>query len=361
MAHKKIAVLVAGSWGTALSRVLADNGHRVRLWTRNSAQAEEINRTRANARFLPGAELPEGIEATSDIAEALEGAEAVLFVAPSAAMRDVAKQAARYLHKDALVIHATKGFETGTLKRMSVVLAEELEREERSIVVLSGPSHAEEVVLQHPTTIVVAAKEIACAEAAQDLFMNHSYFRVYTNPDALGVETAGAIKNIIALGAGLSDGLGFGDNAKAALITRGLAEISRLGEAMGANPLTFAGLAGIGDLIGTCTSRHSRNWRAGSMLAQGMPLPEVLEKMGMVVEGVRTTQAAYALARQYGVEMPITDQLHAVLFEGLAPAKAVGALMRRVRTHEIEEVATHPPAADGASSSEGTDGKSPRR
>ena len=329
-----------------MSRVLADNGHRVTLWTRNPAQAEEINRTRVNGKFLPGAVLPQGIEATSEMSEALADAEAVLFVAPSAAMRDVARLAARSIHKDALVIHATKGFETGTLKRMSVVLAEELGRSDRSIVVLSGPSHAEEVVLQHPTTTVVAAKEIACAEAAQDLFMNHSYFRVYTNPDVVGVETAGAIKNIIALGAGLSDGLGFGDNAKAALITRGLAEIARLGEAMGANPFTFAGLAGVGDLIGTCTSRHSRNWRAGSMLAQGMPLPEVLERMGMVVEGVRTTQAAHVLARQYEVEMPITDQLYAVLFEGLSPDKAVGALMGRVRTHEIEEVASLPPIED---------------
>ncbi|XID94248.1 NAD(P)H-dependent glycerol-3-phosphate dehydrogenase [Paenibacillaceae bacterium WGS1546] len=340
MARKKIAVLVAGSWGTALSRVLADNGHRVKLWTRNSAQAEEINRTRRNERFLPGAELPKDITATTDMAEAAEGAEAVLFVAPSSAMRDVARQAAQAIHNDALVIHATKGYESDSLKRMSVVLSEELGRSEHSIVVLSGPSHAEEVVLQHPTTIVVAAKELACAEAAQDLFMNHSYFRVYTNPDLVGVETAGAIKNIIALGAGLSDGLGFGDNAKAALITRGLAEIARLGEALGANPLTFAGLAGVGDLIGTCTSRHSRNWRAGSMLAQGMPLSEVLDRMGMVVEGVRTTKAAYTLARRHNVEMPITDQLHAVLFEGLSPNSAVGALMGRVRTHEIEEVAT---------------------
>jgi len=337
---KKIAVIVAGSWGTALSRVLADNGHRVVLWTRKQAQADEINRERRNDKFLPGVKLPEGISATSDMAEAMEGAEAVLFVAPSSAMREVARQAANVIHKDALVIHATKGYESDSLKRMSVVLSEELGRPESSIVVLSGPSHAEEVVLQHPTTIVVAAKDVSCAEAAQDLFMNHSYFRVYTNPDMIGVETAGAIKNIIALGAGLSDGLGFGDNAKAALITRGLAEIARLGEAIGANPLTFAGLAGVGDLIGTCTSQHSRNWRAGSMLAQGIPLPEVLERMGMVVEGVRTTKAAYVLARQHGVEMPITDQLYAVLFEGLSPAKAVGALMGRVRTHEIEEVAT---------------------
>jgi glycerol-3-phosphate dehydrogenase (NAD(P)+) len=344
MALKKVAVIVAGSWGTALARVLADNGHRVMLWTRKAAQADEINRLRRNEKFLPGAELPEGITATTDMAEAVANAAAVLFVAPSSAMRDVARQASPHIPEDALVVHATKGFESESLKRMSVVLSEELGRPENTIVVLSGPSHAEEVIQRHPTTIVVAAKDISCAETAQDLFMNQSYFRVYTNPDFIGVETAGAIKNIIALGAGLSDGLGFGDNAKAALITRGLAEISRLGEAMGANPLTFAGLAGVGDLIVTCTSQHSRNWRAGSMLAQGLPLSEVLERMGMVVEGVRTTKAAYALARQHEVEMPITDQLHAVLFEGLSPESAVGALMGRVRTHEIEEIAVNPAA-----------------
>ncbi|KIL34849.1 glycerol-3-phosphate dehydrogenase [Cohnella kolymensis] len=339
MGYKQVAVLVAGSWGTALARVLADNGHTVKLWTRSANQAEEINGQRRNTKFLPEAELPEGIIATTDMKDAVSSAEAVLFVAPSSAMRDVARQAALYLHKDALIIHATKGFEPDSLKRMSTVLAEELGRSEHQIVVLSGPSHAEEVVIRQPTTVVVASQETACAEAAQDLFMNEEYFRVYTNPDFIGVETAGAIKNIIALGAGLTDGLGFGDNAKAALITRGLAEIARLGAAMGANPLTFAGLAGVGDLIATCTSKHSRNWRAGSMLAQGLPLEVVLQRMGMVVEGVRTTKSAHMLASRYGVEMPITNQLYAVLFDGRSPELAVGALMGRVKKNEIEEVA----------------------
>lgn len=339
MVHRKVAVLVAGSWGTALSRVLADNGLAVALWTRNAVQAEEINVERRNSKYLPDAVLPEGIRATTDIADAVTGAEAVLIVAPSAAMRGVAKLAAPHMAPDTLVIHATKGFETDSLKRMSTVIAEEIGQPESRIVVLSGPSHAEEVINRQPTTVVVASGDLTRAEAAQDLFMNDAYFRVYTNPDLIGVETAGAIKNIIALGAGLSDGLGFGDNAKAALITRGLAEIARLGAAMGANPLTFAGLAGVGDLIVTCTSQHSRNWRAGSMLAQGLPLDEVLEKMGMVVEGVRTTKAAHTLAASHGVEMPITSQLYAVLFDGKAPSKAVGALMGRERTHEIEEIA----------------------
>lgn len=339
MELKKVAVLVAGSWGTALARVLADNGSQVALWTRNEAQAAEINVKRTNDKYLPGAKLPEGINATTNLKEALAGVKAVLFVAPSSAMREVAKQVAPLLPKDALVIHATKGFELESLKRMSTVLAEELDRPEGSIVVLSGPSHAEEVVNRQPTTVVVASQNTECAETAQDLFINNSYFRVYTNPDLIGVETAGAIKNIIALGAGMTDGLGFGDNAKAALITRGLAEIARLGAAMGANPLTFAGLAGVGDLIATSTSHHSRNWRAGSLLGQGVPLEEVLKKIGMVVEGVRTTKAARALSSQFEVEMPIADQLYAVLFEGVSPEQAVGALMGRVRTHEIEEIA----------------------
>lgn len=336
-AGRKAAVLVAGSWGTALASVLADNGYQVALWTRKAEQAAEINATRQNAKFLPGSELSPLIRATSDMAEALRDAELALFVAPSAAMRQVARLAARHLAPDTLCVHATKGFEEDTLKRMTTVLAEELGRPASAIAVLSGPSHAEEVTRRQPTTVVVAAEQHDEAKRAQDALMNHS-FRVYTNPDVVGVEVAGAIKNIIALGAGLSDGLKFGDNAKAALLTRGLAEIGRLGTAMGANMLTFAGLAGVGDLIVTCTSTHSRNWRAGSMLADGTPLPEVLERMGMVVEGVRTTRAAYELAKQYKVEMPITVQLYEVLFQGKAPKDAVEQLMGRLKTHELERI-----------------------
>ncbi|OBR65120.1 glycerol-3-phosphate dehydrogenase [Paenibacillus oryzae] len=334
---RKAAVLVAGSWGTALASVLAANGYSVYLWTRSAEQASEINTTRFNGKYLPGCELPPLITATSSMEEALTGAELALFVAPSSAMRQVAKQAAEWLPAHALVVHATKGFEEQSLKRMSAVLAEELNRPQASIVVLSGPSHAEEVIRKQPTTIVVAAEQLEEAEKAQDALMN-SDFRVYTNPDVIGVEVAGAIKNIIALGAGLSDGLKFGDNAKAALLTRGLAEIGRLGAAMGANLLTFAGLAGVGDLVVTCTSTHSRNWRAGSMLADGTPLPVVLEKMGMVVEGVRTTKAAYEMAQRFGVEMPITHQLYEVLFQGKEPKAAVEQLMGRLKTHEIESI-----------------------
>lgn len=339
MSGKKTAVLVAGSWGTALASVLADNGCDVSLWSRNPGQVEEINARRRNSLFLPDALLSERIRATGSMAEAISGAEAVIVVAPSAAMRDVIRQARPYVTERMLLVHATKGFEADSLKRMTHVIAEELPHvDAERIVVLSGPSHAEEVIVRCPTTVVVAAGNAGAAEAAQDLFIN-SYFRVYTNPDVTGVEVGGALKNIIALGAGMTDGLGYGDNAKAALMTRGLAEIGRLGIAMGANPLTFAGLAGVGDLIVTCTSRHSRNWRAGYMLGQGKPLEQVLKEMGMVVEGVKTTKAAHDLARRYEVTMPITDALYRVLFAGKEPKTAADELMGRVRTHEIEEVA----------------------
>jgi len=266
---------------------------------------------------------------------AVTGAKAIVMVAPSSAVREVARSLKPFWHEDMLLVHATKGFEIESMKRMSTVIAEELGCEEGRIVVLSGPSHAEEVVKRCPTTVVVASQVEAQAEKAQDLLMN-PYFRVYTNRDMVGVELAGALKNIIALGAGMSDGLGYGDNAKAALLTRGLAEITRVGVEMGANPLTFAGLAGIGDLVVTATSRHSRNWRAGFMLGEGKPLEEVLSQMGMVVEGIRTTKAAHAISEKYQVQMPIAAQLYHVLFEGLDPRTAVEALMGRDRKTEME-------------------------
>ncbi|MCR8634448.1 NAD(P)H-dependent glycerol-3-phosphate dehydrogenase [Paenibacillus radicis (ex Xue et al. 2023)] len=335
----KVSVLVAGSWGTAIASVLAENQLDVMLWSRNQQQVTEINNEHRNHRFLGDVELSPGIRATTSMEEALHEARAVFVVAPSASMREVASQMRPFLRQETILVHATKGFEAMSLRRMSTVLAEELPHYDPStIVVLSGPSHAEEVIKQCPTTVVVASENIEAAEAAQDLLIN-SYFRVYTNPDVVGVEVGGALKNIIALGAGLTDGLGYGDNAKAALLTRGLAEISRLGTAMGGNPLTFAGLAGIGDLVVTCTSKHSRNWRAGYTLAQGEPLDSVLQQMGMVVEGVKTTQAAYRLSREHGITMPIADELYAVLFEGKSPKAAAQDLMGRGRTHEIEEVA----------------------
>ncbi|MGP0586866.1 NAD(P)H-dependent glycerol-3-phosphate dehydrogenase [Paenibacillus timonensis] len=331
----KAAVLVAGSWGTALASVLADKDMEVALWTRNETQKEEINTKHRNERFLPGVDLSPRLAATTDLEAAVRGAKAVVMVAPSSAVREVARALKPFWHEDMLVVHATKGFEIESMKRISTVIAEELGCEEGRIVVLSGPSHAEEVVKRCPTTVVVASQIAAQAELAQDLFMN-PYFRVYTNLDMVGVELAGALKNIIALGAGMSDGLGYGDNAKAALLTRGLAEITRVGVEMGANPLTFAGLAGIGDLVVTATSQHSRNWRAGFMLGEGKPLETVLNQMGMVVEGIRTTKAAHAISEKYQVQMPIAAQLYHVLFEGLDPRTAVEALMGRDRKTEME-------------------------
>lgn len=333
----KVTVLVAGSWGTALASVLATNHSEVYLWTRNPEQAAEINSSHSNHKYLPGITLADNIIATTDLQTALTDSKAVVIVAPSSGMRQVARSLQPFWKDEMLCVHATKGFETETMKRMSTVISEELGIMESDIVVLSGPSHAEEVVRLCPTTVVVASPNDKAAASAQELFINND-FRVYTNRDLIGVELSGALKNIIALGAGLSDGLGFGDNAKAALLTRGLAEISRIGVEMGANPLTFAGLAGIGDLVVTATSKHSRNWRAGFLLGQGKPLEEVLESMGMVVEGIRTTQAAYAISDQLGVQMPITDQIYHVLFQGRSPRDAVEALMGRDRKTEMEAI-----------------------
>lgn len=338
MMNMRAAVLGAGSWGTVLASLLADNGFAVAIYARNPSVAEEINRRRTNAKYLPEFHLPPGVRATTSLEEAVSDKELIVVAIPSHSVREVARSAAPYLDERSRVVHATKGFEPDTLKRISEVLAEEFPASLADrIAVLSGPSHAEEVARRSPTAVVVSSKSRKTAEAVQSHLIN-SYFRVYTNPDLIGVEIGGALKNIIALGAGLSDGLGFGDNAKAALMTRGLAEIARLGMAMGARPITFAGLAGVGDLVVTCTSRHSRNWRAGYMLSQGKVLEDVLKEMGMVVEGVKTTRAAHQLAKSYGVEMPITAELYAVLFEGKDPSKAVEDLMGRGKTHEMEEI-----------------------
>lgn len=283
-------------------------------------------------------ELSSSIIGTADLNEALKGADFIIVAVPTKAIREVLKKALPYIPKQSIFVHVSKGIEPDSLLRISELMEEELPEEYRKdIVVLSGPSHAEEVGLRHPTTVTSSSKNIKAAEAVQDLFMNQ-HFRVYTNPDMIGVEIGGALKNIIALAAGITDGLGYGDNAKAALITRGLAEIARLGTKMGGNPLTFSGLTGVGDLIVTCTSVHSRNWRAGNLLGKGYKLEAVLDKMGMVVEGVRTTKAAYQLSQKYQVKMPITEALHQVLFNGQKVETAVESLMARVKTHEMEDL-----------------------
>lgn len=335
---EKIAVLGAGSWGTALAMVLTDNGHEVRLWTHKQEHAKEINESHTNKNYLPKITLPESLKAYTSLHEALKDVTTIVFVLPTEAIRDVCKQVATILDRHVTIIHGTKGIEPKTLKRVSEMMEEELPREYYTdIVVLSGPSHAEEVSLKHPTTVTASSKTMTEAEKAQDLFINEN-FRVYTSVDMIGVELGGSLKNIIALGAGISDGLGYGDNAKAALVTRGLAEIARLGTAKGADPLTFVGLSGVGDLIVTCTSVHSRNWRAGNLLAKGNNLDDVLAEMGMVVEGVRTTKAAYELAETENIEMPITKGLYKILFENANAKDVVDELMTRMRRHEMEDI-----------------------
>lgn len=338
MTKETLTVLGAGSWGTALSIVLADNGHNVRLWSYSKEQVEKINKTNMNEDYLPNVLLPKSIHAYDNLAEAVNGVKIVVVAVPTKAIREVMQKLIQHLIDPVTIVHVCKGIEPGSLKRVSEMITEEVPDELlKDIVVLSGPSHAEEVSIHHPTTVVVSSKNFQSCEMVQDLFMNPN-FRVYTNPDVVGVELGGALKNIIALAAGISDGLGYGDNAKAALMTRGLAEIARLGTKMGANPLTFSGLTGIGDLIVTCTSVHSRNWRAGNALGKGEKLDDILKNMGQTVEGVRTTKAANQLAEKYEVKMPITAILYKVLFENMNPKEAVDALMTREKKHEMEDL-----------------------
>ncbi|TYS68385.1 NAD(P)H-dependent glycerol-3-phosphate dehydrogenase [Sutcliffiella horikoshii] len=336
---KKVAVLGAGSWGTALAMVLADNNHEVRLWGHKQAQIDEINQRHTNEKYLKNIKLSDKIVGITSMEEAVESAEAIVLAVPTKAMREVCQQLKGFLKEPALFVHVSKGIEPDTHLRVSEVIEDELpESIRKAVVVLSGPSHAEEVSMRQPTTVTAASLNIAAAEKVQDLFINQ-HFRVYTNTDVVGVEIGGSLKNIIALAAGITDGLGYGDNAKAALITRGLAEIARLGSCLGANPLTFLGLTGMGDLIVTCTSVHSRNWRAGNMLGKGKKLEEVLDSMGMVVEGVRTTKAAYQLSQKLQVKMPLTSALYHVLFDGVDPKDAVDELMSRSKTTELDDLA----------------------
>jgi len=337
-AAEKITVIGAGSWGSALAMVLADNGHEVRLWGNDSSQMEEIVNFSTNSRYLPGVTLPKNIKGYIDLESALDGIETVVLAVPTKAYRVVIDQMKEILTRPITIVHVSKGIEPDSLLRISEIIEEQMPAELlKTVVVLSGPSHAEEVSRRLPTTVCVSSKNKEVCEYVQDLFINN-YFRVYTNLDIIGVEIGGALKNIIALAAGITDGLGYGDNAKAALMTRGLAEISRLGIKMGADPLTFAGLTGIGDLIVTCTSVHSRNWRAGNMLGKGQKLDDVLNNMGMVVEGVRTTKAAKQLAEKYEVSMPITEALYSVLFENVDVKEAVENLMSREKKSEMVEL-----------------------
>lgn len=336
---KIVGILGAGSWATAISVLLAQKGYKVKLWSIIPEQIKEINETRENKSFLPGVTIPAGVEAIDDLGQAVSDAEAVVFGVPSHAFREVVRKALSYIPGGAILINLAKGIEEDSLCRMSQVFTQEAGVVMTwRYVVLSGPSHAEEVGRMVPTAVVAASSCMESAEYVQDLFMC-DFFRVYTSSDVTGVELGGALKNIIALGTGIADGLGYGDNTKAALMTRGLTEISRMGMAMGASPLTFAGLAGVGDLIVTCTSMHSRNRRAGIAIGRGKSLDEALSEVKMVVEGVRTTRAARSLAQSLAVEVPITEQIYQVLFAGLSPVVAVNRLMTRGKTREMEDVA----------------------
>ena len=328
----KVAVYGAGSWGSALAVLLANAGHQVALIGRHLDEMERMSKQRENARYLPGVALPLGLLPTTDLASL--NADLVVFSVPSHSVRQAARLVKPYLRPGCIVVNTAKGLEEQTHLRLSEVLTEELPQ--NPIAVLSGPSHAEEVGRDMPTTVVVAS-DVGTAATVQDLMMTPE-FRVYTNPDVIGVELGGALKNVIALCTGIAEGLGFGDNTKAALMTRGLAEIARLGVALGGHPLTFAGLSGVGDLIVTCTSQHSRNRRAGVALGQGKSLETVLKEVGMVVEGVKAARVAYQLSVEKDISMPITQQAYKVLFEGADPKEAVADLMMRGKRHELEEV-----------------------
>lgn len=332
---KKISMIGAGSWGTALSILLAKSGYNVSMWSCFKEEVEMVNSIREHLHKLPGVLIPEGVSCTESIEDSVNGAEAVIMVVPSQAIRKSAALVSRYIKDNTVVVSCSKGLEEETGLRLSEVIKQEIPQ--CRTVVLSGPSHAEEVARDIPTAAVAASTDIEAAEYIQSLFMTPK-FRVYTNSDIIGVELGAALKNVIALCAGISDGLGFGDNTKAALMTRGMAEISRLGISIGAKSQTFAGLAGIGDLIVTCTSMHSRNRRAGILIGQGKSPEEAMNEVKMVVEGVTTTRAAYNLAKKEGVSMPITFEAYEVLFNGKDAKQAVVDLMTRNKRSEVEEL-----------------------
>lgn len=329
-----IAIIGAGAWGTALALVLAKKGHAVRMWEYFSEYAEKLRTTRENSKFLPGITIPDSVAITNDLKEAITGCEIAVLVVPSQTMRSVVRKINSLDNTLKIMVTASKGVEKETLARMSEVISDEMDKAVQ-VCSLSGPSHAEEAARELPTTVVAASKDCETAKVVQDLFMT-DYFRTYTSEDIVGVELGGSLKNVIALAAGVVDGLGLGDNAKAALLTRGLAEMSRLGKALGAEAGTFAGLSGMGDLIVTCTSRHSRNRRVGEEIGRGRTLKEVLDEMEMVVEGVETAKSVHLLAERSGVDMPIAGQVHRILFENTSAKLAVKELMQRPGRSENE-------------------------
>lgn len=329
-----IAIYGAGGWGTALAIMLVKAGHQVTIWSAHASTLERLQHDGQNAKLLPGALLPPALLYSTEDTLAAH-ADYVILAVPSVAIRETARRFADVVKADTILVNVAKGFEEGTLKRPSEVIAEEIPQAQ--VVTLSGPSHAEEVSRGIPTTVVAASKSKAAALAVQDAFMN-PVFRIYVNPDIVGVEIGGATKNVIAVAAGICDGLHLGDNPKAALMTRGITEMARLGVCLGGSAPTFAGLAGIGDLIVTCASEHSRNRRAGIYIAQGLTAVEAVAKVGMTVEGYTATHTVYSLAKQYGVVMPIVTECYHVLYEQKDPLAAISDLMQRQKKHEIEDV-----------------------
>ncbi len=327
----KVCILGAGSWGTALASVLNDNKHDVVIWGRNREQVQQINTNNTNSKYLPNVVLDKKIVATNDLFEAIENAELVVLAVPSQQIRNICVQIKNIIQPWQILVNVAKGMENHSALRLSQVCKQQLP--ENSYSVLSGPSHAEEVVNRIPTVVVASSSKMCIADKVQDFFINE-YFKVYTNHDLLGVEIGGATKNIIAFGAGIADGLGLGDNSKAALMTRGMCEIKAFGVALGAESETFAGLTGMGDLIVTCTSMHSRNRRAGILIGKGHNVEQTQKEIGMVVEGIAATKVIYEMSQRIGVKMPITEAIYKIIEGKITPEQAVASLMRRLKRHE---------------------------
>jgi glycerol-3-phosphate dehydrogenase (NAD(P)+) len=328
----KIALIGAGSFGTALGVVLGDKGYEVNIWGRNQDVINEINMRNNNKRYLPNIDIPKNVVGYTNLKEALDDVQYVVLTVSSQSIREVCIKIREYINSSSIIINMAKGIEENSYKRLSTVIKEELPN--NKVVVLSGPSHAEEVARRIPTTMVAASEDMESALKVQDLFMTE-FLRVYTNSDLIGVEIGGAVKNIIALAAGISDGIGCGDNSKAALMTRSISEMMRIGIKLGGDARTFSGLTGIGDLIVTCTSVHSRNRRAGLLIGRGMPIEAAIEEVGMVVEGITACTAFYHLKEREGVYMPITDMLYKILFENKNLQEAVIGLMTKDKKNEM--------------------------
>ena len=328
----KIGILGGGSWGTALAILLANKDYEVEMWLRDLDQLKAMKKSGKNEKYLPQANLPKNLKLTNNLDNAVLNKDIILIATPTHGVRETLNKAKEYIEDEQIIVNIAKGVENESLLRISQIVKEILPN--NKYAVLSGPSHAEEVAQDMPTTVVVASADSTVAKYIQDVFMTVN-FRVYINTDVVGVELAGALKNIIALGAGISDGLGYGDNTKAALMTRGMFEMARLGQEMGGQADTFSGLAGIGDLIVTCTSMLSRNRRAGILIGKGMKIDDVIKEIGMVVEGIKTTKSVFQLAKEHNVEMPIAEEIYGVIYNGQDVKESVKNLMKRDKKHEM--------------------------